>query len=168
MRCASVGRCGILAASLCALLSSCMPIPYPIPPLGYTSDCRDNLSGAVQAFIIQGQTSREEVLYKLGEPDGVYGADDTFEYLSVNARGGVGILVLNEFSNNMPVSNAQRILFRRLLVQFDISGRVSSAASEAKTCSIGSYSRDLLTERDAPVSVESSWKCANSPVNRTP
>ena len=138
-----------------------MPIPYPIPPLGYTSNSRHNVSGAVPAFIVQGQTSREEVLYKLGEPDDVMGADQTFVYVSARARGGVGIMLFG-FGNNLPDSKAQRMLFRRLTVEFDTAGHVTSAASETKTCSIVSASRDLFTEREAPVSVKSPSACPNS------
>jgi len=160
----AVGRFGILVASLCAALSGCMAIPYPIPPLGYTQDSRHNLSDAVPAFIVQGQTSREEVLYKLGEPDDAFNADQTFVYISSNARGGGGILVIPMIGNSFPDFKKQRMLHRRLIVEFDTSGHVTSATSATKTCSIRSRSRDLLTERES-VSVE---ECPDSPKNPTP
>lgn len=159
----AIGSCGILAGSLVGVLTGCVPIPYPIPSLGYMPDSRHNLNDAVPAFIVRGQTSREEVLYKLGEPDQVIGEGQTFVYVSAKARGGMGILVLSEFSNNMPVSEAKRMVFRRLTVEFDASGRVSSAANETKACTSESYSRDLFTEHAAPVSTGLSWGCPISP-----
>jgi hypothetical protein len=117
-----VGRFGTLAASLCAALSGCMAIPYPIPPMGYTQDSRHNLSDAASAFIVQSQTSREEVLYKLGEPDDVFNAEQTIVYISANARGGGGILLIPMIGNTLPDFRKQRMLYRRLIVEFDTSG----------------------------------------------
>jgi len=148
----------ILVSCLFAVLGGCVPIPYPIPALGYTADSRHNLSDAVPAFIVQGQTLREEVLYKLGEPDQVLGAEQTFVYSSAYAGAGVGILIV-AYTNNMPASTARRMLFRHLVVEFDTSGRVSSATSEIRACSIGSYTRDVWTQRSAPLTSDSSWRC---------
>jgi outer membrane protein assembly factor BamE (lipoprotein component of BamABCDE complex) len=164
MAASAVGPRAVVAASLSAMLSGCMPIPYVVPPLGYTPDSRHNVSEAVPTFIVQGQTSREDVLYKLGEPDSVDGAGQTFVYVSADRHGGGGVLVMSYITNSMPTFTGQRTLFRRLTVEFDAAGVVSSATSETKTCTIDTHSRGLVeTEQEAPVSVRSSWQCSRPP-----
>jgi outer membrane protein assembly factor BamE (lipoprotein component of BamABCDE complex) len=156
---AAASVCRALAAGLlAALVSGCVPIPYVIPALGYTSDSRHNLSDGVPSFIVYGQTSREEVLYALGDPDTA--DDQTFGYISASRRGGVGTLIVAYGGGPIPDAATQRVLFRRLVVQFDSAGRVSSAVSESKTCSIGYFNGDMF---DRGVSVTSYVRCLNGP-----
>ena len=150
----------LAASSLAGLLNGCMPLPYVIPALGYTADSRHNLSEQVPSFIVQGQTTRGEVLHRLGEPDTWYTDDPTFTYLSANRHGGVGTLIVPYAGNQFPDANTQRILFRRLNIRFDSAGLVSSAVNESKSCWIGSVKGDML---DAGVSVRAAYKCLNAP-----
>ena len=158
MRRASACR-AVFAGSLATLLSGCVPIPYVIPPLGYTSESRHNLGERAPSFIVQGQTSREEVLYALGEPDTA--DDQTFSYVSASRHGGVGTLIVPYGGNQIPDAQTQRVLFRRLIVQFDADGRVSHFENQSKTCSIGHVDNDLFNHQG--VSVSSFYRCLNAP-----
>jgi outer membrane protein assembly factor BamE (lipoprotein component of BamABCDE complex) len=158
MRRASACR-AVFAGSLATLLSGCVPIPYVIPPLGYTSESRHNLGDRAPSFIVQGQTSREEVLYALGEPD--TGDDQTFSYVSASRHGGVGTLIVPYVGNQIPDAHTQRVLFRRLIVQFDSDGRVSHFENQSKTCSIGYYEDDMFNH--SSVSVNAFYRCLNAP-----
>jgi outer membrane protein assembly factor BamE (lipoprotein component of BamABCDE complex) len=111
------------------------------------------------SFIVQGQTSREEVLYALGEPD--TGDDQWFSYVSASRHGGVGTLIVPiRGGGEIPDAHTQRVLFRRLTVQFDSDGRVSHFESESKTCSIGYFHNDMF---DKGVSVNSFYRCLSAP-----
>src|SRR5262245_59412404 len=51
--------------ALGVVVCGCMPIPYPIPPLGYEPASRHNLADKVPEFIVPGHTTRSDVLFAL-------------------------------------------------------------------------------------------------------
>jgi hypothetical protein len=155
----------VILGSLAALLCGCVPIPYVIPPLGNTAESRHNLGERARSFIVQGQTTREEVLYALGEPD--TGDDQWFSYVSASRQGGVGTLLVPAFgSGPIPDAHTQRVLFRRLIVQFDADGRVSHFENQSKTCSIGYLDDDMFNHQG--VSVNSFYRCLPAPTLGVP
>ena len=130
--------CGTVSvACLLGGLSACVvPVPYPIPPLGYTSSSRHNLTDVVPAFISEGKTTRTEVLLRLGEPDASFG-DGTFVYVSAYRKGGAGTAVIwgvAPGAGGYGSANEQRTAYRRLTVVFDGQNMVSSARMELKSC----------------------------------
>lgn len=164
MRSRAVISRALIAPLLLATVGGCVPIPYVIPPLGYTPDSRHNLSDRVPAFIVEGQTSREEVLYALGEPDNLAADDETFIYVSANRRGGVGSLLIPAVpgASELPAINSQRTLYHRLIVHFDAAGRVSSTVSETKTCWSKSSMTDVVplnSKDNDPLSLFASDRC---------
>jgi hypothetical protein len=155
----TLGR-GLALAALLTVLGGCMPVPYVIPALGYTPDSRHNVGERVPPFIVQGQTSREDVVFELGEPDEAIDDGQVFVYLSANRRGGMGTMILVYQANNIPVINSQRTLFHRLTVEFDTAGRVSATSIETNTCWMESDSSDWMTNgRGHRLTVHSTDRC---------
>ena len=68
-----------------ALLSGC---PVPLPPT-YDSASRQNVGEHIPDFIVNGETTRDDVLLRLGEPDGRGPGDRWFAYGSQYSKGGV-------------------------------------------------------------------------------
>ncbi len=58
-----------LAVASVLVLSGC---PVPIPPLGYLGESRTNLPDRVPGFIVEGKTTRGDVLLGLGEVNSEY------------------------------------------------------------------------------------------------
>jgi outer membrane protein assembly factor BamE (lipoprotein component of BamABCDE complex) len=164
----ALGR-GFAAASLFAVLGGCMPVPYVIPALGYTADSRHNLSDRVPTFIVQGRTSREDVLFELGDPDEAIDDGRVFVYLSAYRRGGMGTMVLVYMAHDIPAFNSQRTLFHRLTVEFDPAGRVSSASAETRNCWMESDTSDWMTSgRGNRLNVHSTDLCLKAHESHAP
>jgi outer membrane protein assembly factor BamE (lipoprotein component of BamABCDE complex) len=165
---ALAGR-GLVIFALLAALGGCMPVPYVIPALGYTPDSRHNLGERVPPFIIQGETSREDVLFTLGDPDETIDDGHVFIYLSAYRRGGMGTMVLIYQAHDIPAFNSQRTLFHRLTVEFDAAGRVSSASEETNTCWMESDTSDWMTHgRGNQLTVRATDRCLKAHDSNAP
>lgn len=115
----------ILMATL--LLTAC---PVPIPP--HSLGTRENVDEKVPAFIKEGETTREDVFMKLGEPDGVAIDDSWVVYGYGKAQGGVAfVMAAGGGAGGVLVESSH---YRRLIVRFDDKGIVSFATLETKTC----------------------------------
>lgn len=112
----------VLLAS--ALLSGC-PIPLPA---GYESGSRENLGEGVPDFIVQGKTTRAEVLLALGAADGRAADEHWLSFGAQYGRGGV-IFILGRGG-----LGAERFESRRLVVYFDEQGVVERAQFDRKGC----------------------------------
>src|SRR5262245_9905298 len=126
------GRWVLVLGFACGLLGGCVPIPYPIPPLGYESYSRHNVPGEVPSTVIKGQTSREDVLFALGEPDTARGSDSEFIYESEFRQGGIGAVVL--FPGGGGLLQGQGVRVRRLGIHFDGAGIVEATRIEISSC----------------------------------
>jgi hypothetical protein len=99
--------------------------------LGYAPGSRHNLADTVPAFIVADQTTRGDVLMRLGEPDATFG-ETSFVYTSAYRKGGVGSLIVTYGEGG--AMYGQRIAYRRLTIEFDESGVVKVAKIALKTC----------------------------------
>jgi|SRR5262245_9870046 len=119
--------CGLVLAGV--LLSGCPGpvVPVPVPQLaGPVASSRANVDDKTQDRITAGQTTRTEVLLKLGAPDGRAPDDSWFTYGTVARRGGVKWYAMSTIGD----SNASQ----RLLVRFDPQGIVSSVDFSQRNC----------------------------------
>jgi outer membrane protein assembly factor BamE (lipoprotein component of BamABCDE complex) len=114
-----------LAAAL--LLSGC---PFPVPP--HYQATRENLEDRVPSFIKAGETTREDVLMVMGEPDAVAIDDTWIEYGSAYSQGGVGFVMAA--GNTAGGVLVQAVRYRRLVIRFDARGIVAFTEMESRTC----------------------------------
>lgn len=73
-----------------AALPGCLAIPYPVVPHVVPARIHDHAapeSPDLRAFRVGG-TTREDVLFHLGEPEGVFDAERTFVYVGEDCRTG--------------------------------------------------------------------------------
>jgi hypothetical protein len=120
-------RSTLISNILLMLLPACIPIP--LTP-GYWS--RENIGEQVPAFIKTGQTTREEALVALGEPDGA-AADERWMTWRSERYGG-GALFLPVFPGHPRDYAVGAEDARRLIVTFDAKGLVSDTRYDAKSC----------------------------------
>jgi outer membrane protein assembly factor BamE (lipoprotein component of BamABCDE complex) len=123
-----------------ALLSACIVLPVPVPTSsGAHGGSRASLGTAAPSDIVAGETTRTEVLLKLGEPD-VRGLDDRwFSYNSLVGRGGVRwTLVYAVGAGGGGTGGANSLgnwdTSSRLTVKFDDRGFVSAVSFDRKDC----------------------------------
>jgi len=132
-RCANAnGARGLILAGLAlaaATASGC--VPFPVTP-GPFPDSRTNVPADVPTTIVAGQTTRREVLFEFGEPDGAGPAESWYSYGSATSHGGAGSLFVAP--NNLAALTRESVEFRRLIVRFDAAGTVSEAKLETKRC----------------------------------
>jgi hypothetical protein len=120
---------GSLLAVACAMfLSAC---PVPLPPT-YDSGSRQNVGDVIPEFIVNGETTRDDVLLRLGEPDGRGPGDRWFAYGSKYSKGGV--LFVMAAGGGAAAAGVQSIRFRRLVVSFDEDGVVTDSAFVERVC----------------------------------
>lgn len=148
--------CAVSSGDLCVLgrrlglvltaaaISGCISVPFPLAsrPL---PDSRTNIPEQVPSSIAVGRTSRREVLLELGEPDGSGPNDAWYSYGSAFSHGGLGILTVSYGASYDARHNVE---VRRLFLQFDPSGVVSSANLETKRCPM--WTSDLLRHVSLP------------------
>jgi hypothetical protein len=113
-----------------AIISGCISIPLPVTS-GSLPDSRTNIPSTVPSSFAIGHTTRRDVLFELGEPDGVGPADGWYTYGSATSRGGVAVLTV---SYGFSYDTRESVEYRRLLVQFDDNGVVSNVKLETKRC----------------------------------
>lgn len=132
-RCANAsGTRGLFLASL-ALVAAAAPgcVPFPVTP-GPFPDSRTNVPAEVPPTIATGHTTRREVLFELGEPDGLGPGDRWYSYGSAISHGGVGGLFPTR--SDIAALTRESVEFRRLLVRFDAAGVVSDVRIDTKHC----------------------------------
>ena len=117
----------VLVASA-ALLSGC---PVPLPPT-YDSASRQNVGEHIPDFIVNGETTRDDVLLRLGEPDGRGPGDRWFAYGSHYSKGGV--LFVMAAGGGAGAAGVESIRFRRLVVRFNEKGVVADSAFVERVC----------------------------------
>lgn len=128
MRC----RGFFLAIASVVVLSGC---PLPVPPLGYPAQSRDNLPDRVPGFVVNGTTTREDVLLGLGTPDVQSPDGRWFAYRSERHAGGVVFLVAAGYSaGGFGVIGYEE---RLLIVRFDSRSIVTDAKMESRVCPRG-------------------------------
>jgi len=111
-----------------ALLPACV-IPLPIQE-AYRHGSRENLGAAAKESIVAGKTTREEILLRLGQPDGAALDESWLLYVCVRSKGGVLVFIYP--SPAMPAF--ETVDYTRLVVYFDEAGVVERAQFEQRTC----------------------------------
>lgn len=129
----SMLRSTILAVMASVSLAGC---PVPLPP-GYEGGSRQNLPGMVPAFIRPAETTREDVMMRLGEPDSVAVDESWISYGSAYGYG--GMLLIMAAGGGAGGIAAWGMRYRRLIVPFDVQGFAVQPIFEAKDCMIGGF-----------------------------
>lgn len=127
-----------------AVISGCISVPFPLAS-GPLPDSRTNVPPQVPPSIVVGHTSRRQVLLELGEPDGSGPNEEWYSYGSAFSHGGLGIVTVSYGASYDARHNVE---VRRLLLQFDASGIVSSVSLETKRCPM--WTSDLLRHISLP------------------
>jgi outer membrane protein assembly factor BamE (lipoprotein component of BamABCDE complex) len=121
----------LLPIFVALMLSGCVPIP--IPALGYSSDSRTNLADRVPESIVNGKTTRADVLLALGVPD-LYAPDGGWMvYRSARHTGGVAFVAGGGYTAGV-VGAINSYENRLLVVRFDANSIVVDVALENETC----------------------------------
>lgn len=121
-----------LAVASVLVLSGC---PVPIPPLGYLGESRTNLPDRVPGFIVEGKTTRGDVLLGLGAPDSHSPDGSWFAYRSARHSGGIVlVMAAGGGAGGAGVFGYEE---RLLVVRFDAGSVVVDATLEARVCSRG-------------------------------
>jgi outer membrane protein assembly factor BamE (lipoprotein component of BamABCDE complex) len=133
--------------ALGASLSGCLPIPVPRTS-GANSAYRTEINDRVPESLVQGSTTRRQVLLELGEPDGRGSDDEWFTYQSVSRRGGLrwAVFIDAVFAGGVTTLDSWDTA-RRLTIRFDEQGIVSSVSLERKNCT---DKTDFLQGFDCP------------------
>jgi len=111
-----------------ALLPACV-VPMPIEE-AYRHGSRENLGAAAQESIVAGRTTREEVLLRLGQPDGVALDESWLSYGCVRSKGGVLVFIYP--STAIPAF--ETVDYTRLVIYFDEAGVVERTQFEQRNC----------------------------------
>jgi len=106
---------------------------------GFYADSRGNIGDDGPTFIVVSQTTRQEVLLTLGEPDGEAPDGRWFSYGSAWTKGGggVGVIVIAPAPAAGMAGGflgSENVVFRRLIVRFDAHGTVSDSRFETQMC----------------------------------
>lgn len=123
---------GALLAAAVLIVSGC---PLPIPPLGYSSESRTNLTDRVPEFIVKGETTRERVLLGLGVPDSHSPDGRWFAYRSAQHTGGIVFVVAA--GSGAAGAGVMAYRERLLVVRFDANSVVVDATLEERICPRG-------------------------------
>jgi hypothetical protein len=105
--------------------------PIPLLP-GDRSETRRNIGDVVPDFIAIGSTTRADVLFALGQPDGASEHGEQFTYTRVTSKGGLGFFMAA--GGGVGGGHLERMAYRRLVVVFDDLGIVRIARLEHATC----------------------------------
>ena len=119
--------CIALALTLAA--AACVPIPIPSGPV---QGSRQNFGDSVPSTIVKGQSTREDVLFALGEPDRRGNDDRWFAYASARRLGGVALWPINPYPIVLAWHETTR--HRVVIVQFDLQGVVTDARFAERVC----------------------------------
>lgn len=124
MRASSTSALVAVAAALA--LTGC---PVPLVPRDLQGS-RQNLGEIRPEFIVERLTTREDILLRLGEPDGRWAEDRWFAYGSRRSEGGVLLM----FGRATTSVSSEAIRYRRLLLRFDEQGLVEGASFIDRLC----------------------------------
>jgi hypothetical protein len=122
---------GLIAVASMLLQAGC--VPMPVAPRGYVQTSRANLPGSRPDFIVPGETTREEVLLRLGSPDSEAKDQSWFTYASILDEGGV---VLLDPSLRLGVGMIG-LVERRLVIGFDAGSVVTRVGFNEVRCQLG-------------------------------
>jgi outer membrane protein assembly factor BamE (lipoprotein component of BamABCDE complex) len=123
--------------ALCGDLSGCIILPIPVARRsGDITNYRSNIGAQSPTPLVQGSTTRRQVLFDLGEPDGRGTGDQWFTYQSVSRRGGLhwAFIAGSEGGGGGIGSIDNWDTARRLTIRFDERGTVVSFAVDQKNC----------------------------------
>lgn len=122
-------RAWVLAAVAASELTGCV-LPVAEPPRTLEGQ-RGNLEDRVPAFIVEGRTTREEVLLTLGEPDRIADEERWLAYDTARLVGGITLygLVAGGYSTSAGgvIGTYHTVAWRELTLRFDAQGVVSKA-----------------------------------------
>jgi hypothetical protein len=122
----------LAAAFVAAAIQLLVGCPVPLPPLGYEASSRENVPAARPDWIVEGTTSRADVLLRLGSPDGEAADGRWMGYLSSKHVGGVAfVLIVGAGGGAVSV---EAYVERRLVLWFDERGIVLKALFEEARC----------------------------------
>ena len=117
----------LLAHAAALALGACGPT---LIPAGYMAASRQNIGEGMPSFVVEGKTTRDEVLMRMGEPDERGHFDRWFAYESRRSMGGVAIAM-----NVPPVAvGSYTMRYRRIVLNFSDQGVVESAAFAEREC----------------------------------
>lgn len=117
----------LLAHAAALALGACGPT---LIPAGYMAASRQNIGEGMPSFVVEGKTTRDEVLMRMGEPDERGHFDRWFAYESRRSMGGVAIAV-----NVPPVGvGSYTMRYRHIIFNFSDEGVVESAAFAQREC----------------------------------
>lgn len=116
------------ALALALALAACVPIPIPSGPL---HGLRQNFGDAIPSAIVQGRSTREDVLLALGEPDRRDLDDRWFAYESARSLGGV---VMMGLPYPVPFVTHETMRYRVIIVRFNPQGVVTDARLAEHVC----------------------------------
>lgn len=116
-----------------ALTAGC-PVPLPT---GYRESSRENLGEEVTSLLVAGESTREDVLLLLGEPDGAGPNDSWLTYGSIYSQGGVIFLLCGQ--GGCLGAGSEKMGYRRLIVTFDGFGVMTKHEFVDKDCWEGMF-----------------------------
>ena len=116
-------------ASLTAVLATGCVLPIPS---GYEGTSRQNLPEMVPSFIRTLETTREDVILRLGEPDAAAFDESWISFGSAYCTGGA--LFVMAAGGNAGGAGAMGMRYFRLIVPFDLNGFVTQPIFESKSC----------------------------------
>lgn len=121
------------AAAAGVALSGCVPIPLAS---GYQDASRQNVPGAAPASIVEGASSRADVLLALGEPDRSADDESWFLYGSVYSKGGLVLVgaIGGPYAAALVGVGEESMRYRLLTVRFDAAGIVSDVELTQQSC----------------------------------
>jgi hypothetical protein len=120
----------LLAVVLAVIAVACVPIP--IMP-GDDSNSRGDLAKAPLGAIVVGHSSRQDVLELLGEPDDAAPDGSWFRFDSARSNGGLGGALIVSGGGGFAAAR-ETVTYRRIAVDFDANGVVSSSGISSATC----------------------------------
>jgi hypothetical protein len=115
-------------------------LPVPVPTTaGPDSASRTNIGDSTPASIEIGTTTRRQILFALGEPDGRGAADQWFTYGALERRGGVQwLMVVAGGVGYGTTGGASRISnwdsSQRVMIRFNDLGIVIGVQTEQRNC----------------------------------
>lgn len=128
----------VLRSSILAVMASVSLAGCPVPvPAGYWGSSRQNVPGMVPAFIRPAETTREDLMMHLGEPDSVADDESWISYGSAYTYGGVVLIMAAGGGMGAVATGGKR--YRRLIVPFDFQGFAVQPIFEEKDCMFGSF-----------------------------
>ena len=123
-------------AALSTILSACIAVPIPVhQSAGAIPSYRSNIDEERTSKIVEGVTTRREVLLELGQPDGRAVDDHWFTYQSIARRGGTHWAIAIMTQNKGGIESIDDWdTARRVTIRFDDHGVVANIAVEQKNC----------------------------------